>query len=136
MLMQLAVLLVRPGVVVALAPTFGGLYASGTIKVGLTALLALGLLPAVVIPPAIDASELAGFIAREMAIGMAPEGGIGIVHTNMSIENQALHVERVKRAEHGGIVDPVTLPPEATVRDAIRIMDERNIGGVPISQNG
>jgi flagellar biosynthetic protein FliR len=70
-LMRLAVLLVRPGVVVALAPTFGGLYASGTMKVGLTVLLALGLLPAVVIPPAIDASDLAGFVAREMAIGMA-----------------------------------------------------------------
>jgi IMP dehydrogenase len=72
----------------------------------------------------------------EMAIGMAQEGGIGIVHKNMSIENQALQVERVKRAEHGVIVDPVTLPPDATVRDAIRIMDERNIGGVPITQNG
>lgn len=72
----------------------------------------------------------------EMAIGMAQEGGIGIVHKNMSIENQALQVERVKRAEHGVIVDPVTLPPEASVRDAIRIMDERNIGGVPITQNG
>jgi len=72
----------------------------------------------------------------EMAIGMAQEGGIGIVHKNLSIENQALQVDRVKRAEHGVIVDPVTLPPEATVRDAIRIMDERNIGGVPITQNG
>ncbi|MBL8849647.1 MAG: IMP dehydrogenase [Planctomycetaceae bacterium] len=72
----------------------------------------------------------------EMAIGMAQEGGIGIVHKNMSIDAQALQVERVKRAEHGVIVDPVTLPPEASVRDAIRIMDERNIGGVPITQNG
>lgn len=72
----------------------------------------------------------------EMAIGMAQEGGIGIVHKNMSIEAQAMQVDRVKRAEHGVIVDPVTLPPEATVRDAIRIMDERNIGGVPITQNG
>jgi IMP dehydrogenase len=47
-----------------------------------------------------------------------------------------MQVDRVKRAEHGVIVDPVTLPPEATVRDAIRIMDQRNIGGVPITQNG
>jgi IMP dehydrogenase len=72
----------------------------------------------------------------DMAIGMAQEGGIGIVHKNMSIENQGMQVDRVKRAEHGVIVDPVTLPPEASVRDAIRIMDERNIGGVPITQNG
>jgi IMP dehydrogenase len=54
----------------------------------------------------------------------------------MSIDNQAMQVDRVKRAEHGIIVDPVTLPPEASVRDAIRIMDERNIGGVPITKNG
>ena len=72
----------------------------------------------------------------DMAIGMAQEGGIGIVHKNMSIDNQAMQVDRVKRAEHGIIVDPVTLPPEAMVRDAIRIMDERNIGGVPITKNG
>jgi IMP dehydrogenase len=68
----------------------------------------------------------------DMAIGMAQEGGIGIVHKNMSIDAQAMQVDRVKRAEHGVIVDPVTLPPETSVRDAIRIMDERNIGGVPL----
>ncbi len=68
----------------------------------------------------------------EMAIAMAQEGGLGVVHKNMSIERQALEVDRVKRSEHGVIVDPVTLPPEATVGEASRIMDERNIGGVPI----
>lgn len=68
----------------------------------------------------------------EMAIGMAQEGGIGIIHKNLSIEQQALQVDRVKRSEHGVIVDPVTLPPHATVAEAIRLMDERNIGGVPI----
>ena len=47
-----------------------------------------------------------------------------------------LQVERVKRSEHGVIVDPVTLPPEASVGEAMKIMDERNIGGVPITQNG
>lgn len=72
----------------------------------------------------------------EMAIGMAQEGGVGIIHKNMSIDSQAIQVDRVKRAAHGVIVDPVTLPPEATVREAIRIMDERNIGGVPITKNG
>ena len=70
-LSQLAVLLVRPGVVVALAPTFGGLYATSRTKIGLTVLLAIGLLPSVAVPPAINATELVGFIAREMAIGLA-----------------------------------------------------------------
>ena len=72
----------------------------------------------------------------EMAIAMAQEGGIGIIHKNMPIEQQALEVDRVKRSEHGVIVDPVTLPPEATVGEAARIMDERNIGGVPITRDG
>ncbi|MDA1013135.1 MAG: IMP dehydrogenase [Planctomycetota bacterium] len=70
----------------------------------------------------------------EMAIAMAQEGGIGIIHKNMSIEQQSLEVNRVKRSEHGVIVDPVTLPPDATVGQAMQIMDERNIGGVPITE--
>ncbi len=72
----------------------------------------------------------------EMAIGMAQEGGIGIIHKNLTIEQQSLEVNRVKRSEHGVIVDPVTLPPNATVGEAVAIMDERNIGGVPITENG
>jgi len=72
----------------------------------------------------------------EMAIAMAQEGGIGIIHKNMTLEQQSLEVDRVKRSEHGVIVDPVTLPPEATVGEAARIMDERNIGGVPITKDG
>ena len=69
----------------------------------------------------------------DMAIAMAQLGGIGIIHKNMSIEQQALQVDSVKRSEHGVIVDPVTLPPETSVGEASRIMDERNIGGVPIT---
>ena len=72
----------------------------------------------------------------EMAIALAQEGGIGIIHKNMTAEQQSLQVDRVKRSEHGVIVDPVTLPPETTVGEARRIMDERNIGGVPITRNG
>lgn len=72
----------------------------------------------------------------DMAIGMAQEGGIGIVHKNMTPELQALQVDRVKRSEHGVIVDPVTLHPSATVREAIQLMEERNVGGVPITENG
>jgi len=70
-LMRLALLLVRPGVVVALAPTFGGLYTSPRTKVALTVLLAIGLLPSVAVPPAIDAGVLGALVAREMAIGLA-----------------------------------------------------------------
>jgi IMP dehydrogenase len=72
----------------------------------------------------------------DMAIAMAQLGGIGMIHKNMSIEQQAMQVDRVKRSEHGVIVDPVTLPPETTVGEASRIMDERNIGGVPITVDG
>ncbi len=72
----------------------------------------------------------------EMAIAMAQEGGIGIIHKNMSIEQQALQVDRVKRSEHGVIVDPVTLPPNVTVGEARQLMDERNVGGIPITEDG
>jgi len=72
----------------------------------------------------------------EMAIALAQEGGIGIIHKNMTLEQQSLAVDRVKRSEHGVIVDPVTLPPDASVMEASQIMDERNIGGVPITVKG
>jgi IMP dehydrogenase len=71
-----------------------------------------------------------------MAISLAQEGGLGIIHKNMTADQQALEVDRVKRSEHGVIVDPVTLPPDATVGEACEIMDSRNIGGVPITENG
>ena len=72
----------------------------------------------------------------DMAIAMAQLGGIGIIHKNLSIEQQSMQVDRVKRSEHGVIVDPVTLPPETPVGEAARLMDERNIGGVPITVDG
>jgi IMP dehydrogenase len=68
----------------------------------------------------------------KMAIAMAREGGIGVLHKNMSIEQQAIKVRRVKRAESGMIMDPVTLPLEALVRDAKASMKEHSIGGIPI----
>lgn len=67
-----------------------------------------------------------------MAIAMAREGGIGVLHKNMSIEQQALKVRKVKRAESGMIIDPVTLPISARVRDAKDSMREHSIGGIPI----
>lgn len=67
-----------------------------------------------------------------MAIAMAREGGIGVLHKNMTIEEQALKVRKVKRAESGMIMDPVTLPLESVVRDAKASMKEHSIGGIPI----
>ncbi|HZY78303.1 MAG TPA: IMP dehydrogenase [Cyclobacteriaceae bacterium] len=72
-----------------------------------------------------------------MAIGMALEGGIGMIHKNMSIEEQADQVRKVKRSQSGLILDPVTLQVNATVRDAEKIMREFRIGGIPVvDQNG
>ncbi len=70
-----------------------------------------------------------------MAIAMAQEGGIGILHKNMSIEAQAQKVRRVKRAESGMILDPVTLTQNATVKDAKASMAEHSIGGIPITDD-
>ncbi|RIV69886.1 IMP dehydrogenase [Flagellimonas aequoris] len=67
-----------------------------------------------------------------MAIAMAQEGGIGVLHKNMTIEQQALKVRKVKRAESGMIMDPVTLPLDSKVRDAKASMKEFSIGGIPI----
>ncbi|TYB77036.1 IMP dehydrogenase [Bizionia myxarmorum] len=72
----------------------------------------------------------------KMAIAMAQEGGIGVLHKNMSIEAQAMKVRRVKRAESGMIIDPVTLPLTAVVRDAKQNMAEHSIGGIPIIDEG
>jgi len=68
----------------------------------------------------------------KMAIAMAREGGIGVLHKNMTIEQQAIKVRKVKRAESGMIIDPVTLPLDATVMDAQMSMKEHRIGGIPI----
>lgn len=71
-----------------------------------------------------------------MAIALAREGGLGIVHRNMSIEAQAAEVEKVKRSESGMIVDPVTLPPTATLQEAEALMAKFHISGVPITEGG
>ena len=67
-----------------------------------------------------------------LAISIAQQGGIGVVHKNMSIENQALQVRKVKRSESGMILDPVTLPEDAKVMDALKLMKEYKIGGIPV----
>ncbi|MCR4808597.1 MAG: IMP dehydrogenase [Prevotella sp.] len=68
----------------------------------------------------------------QMAIAIAREGGIGVIHKNMSIENQAREVAIVKRAENGMIYDPVTIPRGSTVAQALDIMAEYHIGGIPV----
>lgn len=68
----------------------------------------------------------------DLAIAMAQEGGIGMLHKNMSIEAQAREVRKVKRSESGLIVDPITLHPEATLNEALELMKENRIGGIPI----
>jgi IMP dehydrogenase len=67
-----------------------------------------------------------------LAIALAREGGIGILHKNMSVEQQAEQVRRVKRSESGMIIDPVTLHEDAVIADALRLMKENRIGGIPI----
>jgi IMP dehydrogenase len=72
----------------------------------------------------------------ELAIALAQEGGIGIIHKNMPIELQAREVDKVKRSENGIITDPITLVPEETVDTARRIMEDQHISGIPITVNG
>lgn len=71
-----------------------------------------------------------------MAIALAREGGVGVIHRNMPIEKQALEVDRVKRSEHGVIWDPIYLSPNHTVRDAMELMERYHISGVPITDEG
>lgn len=70
-----------------------------------------------------------------MAIAIAREGGIGVIHKNMSIEAQAVQVRRVKRAENGLISDPITITGEQTVGDALQMMQDNHIGGIPVVDN-
>ena len=73
---------------------------------------------------------------HRMAIAMARQGGIGIIHKNMSIEQQAEEVDKVKRSEYGVITDPFYLSPEHTLADANELMGKFRISGVPITENG
>ena len=67
-----------------------------------------------------------------LAIALAREGGIGVIHKNMPAQQQAAQVRKVKRAENGMIYDPVTILKEDTVGDALRLMKEHRIGGIPV----
>ena len=71
-----------------------------------------------------------------LAIALAQEGGIGVIHKNLSVEMQAREVEKVKRSENGVIVDPISLPPNATIAQARQLMRAYNVSGVPIVDDG
>ena len=69
---------------------------------------------------------------HELAISIAQQGGIGVIHKNMSIEHQAKEVRKVKRSESGMILDPITVDQNATIGDALQLMAEYKIGGIPV----
>ncbi|MCK4385220.1 MAG: IMP dehydrogenase, partial [candidate division Zixibacteria bacterium] len=71
-----------------------------------------------------------------LAIALAREGGIGVIHKNMTIRKQASEVDKVKRSESGMIVDPVTLPPEKMIGEALEVMRRFSISGVPVTKKG
>src|ERR1700678_3087093 len=71
-----------------------------------------------------------------LAIALAQQGGIGVIHRNMTIERQAEEVDRVKRSESGMIVDPVTIDPEHKISDALEVMKRYRISGVPVTKRG
>src|ERR1700674_5200650 len=69
-----------------------------------------------------------------LAIALAQQGGIGMIHRNMSIERQAEEVDRVKRSESGMIVDPITISPDKKISDALAMMKRYRISGIPVTQ--
>ena len=71
-----------------------------------------------------------------LAIALAREGGMGVIHKNMPVRTQAEEVDKVKRSESGMIVDPITLPPGRTLREALEVMSRFSISGIPITQKG
>jgi IMP dehydrogenase len=71
-----------------------------------------------------------------LAIALAQQGGVGLIHRNMTVEKQAEEVDRVKRSESGMIVDPVTVDPEQKISDALEVMKHYRISGVPVTKNG
>ena len=71
-----------------------------------------------------------------LAIALSQQGGIGMIHRNMSIERQAEEVDRVKRSESGMIVDPITISPEKKIGDALAMMKRYRISGIPVTQEG
>ncbi|HET9660498.1 MAG TPA: IMP dehydrogenase [Thermomicrobiales bacterium] len=91
--------------------------------------------PGIVLNVPILSSAMDTVTEARLAIALAREGGIGIIHRNLSIEDQVSEVDKVKRSESGMIVEPVTLPPDARVADALAVMERYHISGVPITED-
>src|SRR5215203_1704898 len=72
----------------------------------------------------------------DLAIALAQEGGLGVIHKNLTVAEQTREVDKVKRSENGIITDPITLPPDELVGNARKIMEEHQISGVPITVKG
>lgn len=89
-------------------------------------------LPGIVLKTPIVSAPMDTVTDARLAIAMAREGGVGVLHRNMSIEHQAEQVDRVKRSEHGVITNPIKLEPDKTIQDALNLMDRFHISGVPI----
>ncbi|MBK8231558.1 MAG: IMP dehydrogenase [Candidatus Eisenbacteria bacterium] len=98
------------------------------VRVNLTKRLALGV-------PLVSAAMDTVTEAR-LAIALARAGGLGIVHKNLSIEGQAAEVDKVKRSESGMIADPITLPPNLSIGEALQVMAKYRVSGIPITQQG
>src|SRR6266404_6957612 len=84
----------------------------------------------------VSSSAMDPVTESHLAIALAQQGGIGIIHRNMPIEKQAEEVDRVKRSESGMIVDPITIAPEKKISDALEVMKRYRISGVPVTSNG
>jgi len=82
------------------------------------------------------ASAMDTVCESRLAIALARQGGIGVIHKNMSVQAQANEVDKVKRSESGMIVDPITLPPNNTIGKALEVMSHFSISGIPITENG
>jgi IMP dehydrogenase len=90
------------------------------------------LLPGVTLRSPIVAAPMDTVTDSRLAIAIAREGGVGVIHRNMAIDEQAQQVDRVKRSEHGVITDPIKLDPDKTIADAVALMERFHISGVPI----
>src|SRR6204780_3561528 len=84
----------------------------------------------------IVSSAMDAVTESHLAIALAQQGGIGIIHRNMTVDRQAEEVDRVKRSESGMIVDPITIEPELKISDALALMKRYRISGVPVTKNG
>ncbi|MDZ4722956.1 MAG: IMP dehydrogenase [candidate division Zixibacteria bacterium] len=92
--------------------------------------------PSITLNIPIISSAMDTVTEASLAIALAREGGIGVIHKNLSPEHQAGEVDKVKRSESGMIVDPITLSPDKTIGEALAVMDRYSISGIPITLNG